>query len=100
MPKLKIRRYRESDNKDVWKLHILGLEQFQAYLGGKWDKDLDNIKDVYLKNGDFMIGEMNNKIIAMEAIKKNKKKKSRDKNGKGPSRLSKKRLWANYIERA
>lgn len=30
MPQLKIRRYKESDNKDVWKLHILGLEQFKV----------------------------------------------------------------------
>ena len=68
--KLKIRRYTDSDNKDVWKLHILGLEQFTAYLGGKWDKDLHDIENVYLKNGDFIVGEIDGKIIVMGAFKK------------------------------
>jgi len=70
MSKLKIRRYRKSDNKDVWKLHILGLEQFKAYLGGKWDKDLHDIENVYLKNGDFIVGEIDEKVMAMGAFKK------------------------------
>lgn len=70
MTQLKIRRYKKSDNKDVWKLHILGLEQFKAYLGGGWDKDLNDIGQVYLKGGDFIVGEINNKIIAMGAFKK------------------------------
>jgi N-acetylglutamate synthase-like GNAT family acetyltransferase len=70
MAQLKIRRFKKSDNKAVWNLHILGLEQFTAYLGGKWDKDLDNIEKVYLKNGDFIVGEINKKVIAMGAFKK------------------------------
>lgn len=76
MTQLKIRRYKKSDNKDVWKLHILGLEQFKAYLGGGWDKDLDNIEQIYLKNGDFIVGEINNKIVAMGAFKKISDKKA------------------------
>ena len=76
MAKLKIRRYRKSDNKTVWKLHILGLEQFASYLGGKWDKDLDNIEEVYLKNGGFIVGEINGKIIAMGAFRKMTDKKA------------------------
>ncbi len=76
MPQLKIRRYRKSDNNDVWKLHILGLEQFKAYLGGKWDKDLDNIEGVYLKNGEFIVGKINNKVVAMGAFKKISDKKA------------------------
>ena len=76
MTKLKIRRYKKSDNKIVWNLHILGLEQFRAYLSGKWDKDLDNIEKIYVKNGDFIIREINKKIIAMGAFKKISDKKA------------------------
>ena len=32
MNELKIRRYRKSDYNEVKKLHIIGLEQFKAYL--------------------------------------------------------------------
>lgn len=67
---LKIRRYRESDNKEVRDLHVIGLKQSMAYIGGDWDKDLDNIGEIYLKNGDFIVGEINNKIVAMGAFKK------------------------------
>src|SRR3989344_7425665 len=71
MPKLKIRRYRKSDNETVWDLHKTGLRQNNAYiLSGKWDEDLDKIEKVYLKNGEFLIGEINSKIVAMGAFKK------------------------------
>lgn len=76
IPKLKIRGYRKSDNKDVWRLHILGLEQFKSYLGGKWDKDLYTIEKIYLKNGSFIIGELSKKVIAMGAFKKISDKKA------------------------
>ena len=76
MNELKIRRYKESDYNDVRKLHILGLEQFKAYLGGKWDKDLDDIEKIYLNNGDFIVGEINKKIIAMGAFKEISGKKA------------------------
>ena len=71
MTELKIRRYKKSDNKTVWDLHVLGLKQSGTYLGsGDWDKDLDNIEEIYLKNGQFLIGEINGKIVAMGAFKK------------------------------
>ena len=77
MPQLKIRRYRESDNNNVRDLHIVGLKQSNAYIeSGEWDKDLDNIEQIYLKNGEFIVGEVNNKIVAMGAFKKISDKKA------------------------
>ena len=77
MPQLKIRRYKKSDNKTVWNLHTTGLKQNNAYiLKGKWDEDLNNIEKVYLKNGEFLIGEINGKIVAMGAFKKVSEKKA------------------------
>ena len=77
MVELKIRKYRKSDNNEVKNLHIMGLKQQNAYVGsGEWDKDLDNIENVYLKNGEFVIGEIDNKIIAMGAFKKVSDKKA------------------------
>mgnify|MGYP001589444638 FL=1 len=77
MVELKIRKYRKSDNNEVKNLHIMGLKQQKAYVGsGEWDKDLDNIENVYLKNGEFVIGEIDNKIIAMGAFKKVSDKKA------------------------
>ena len=46
------------------------MKQNNAYIGGDWDNDLGNIEEVYLKNGDFIVGELNNKIVAMGAFKK------------------------------
>jgi len=68
---LKIRRYRESDFDQVWKLHILAMEQIGVYKGdGPWDNDLRNIEKAYFdNNGEFLIGELDYKIIAMGAFK-------------------------------
>ena len=77
MPQLKIRRYKKSDNKTVWNLHITGLKQNNAYiLKGKWHEDLNNIEKVYLKNGEFLVGEISGKIVAMGAFKKVSEKKA------------------------
>lgn len=67
----KIRRYKPSDNPVVWELHWLGL----AELGVKpiitpFDQDLYDIENVYLKDGDFIVGEVSGKVVAMGGIKK------------------------------
>ena len=74
---MKIRRYKKSDLMEVITLHILALKSADAYVSsGKWDDDMKNIKNVYLKNGDFIIGLLNNKIVAMGAIRKISKTKA------------------------
>jgi ribosomal protein S18 acetylase RimI-like enzyme len=69
---LEIRRYRESDHDVVWALHNLALEQVDAHAGnGPWDDDLHQIEEVYLANGgEFLVGVLDGRIVAMGALKK------------------------------
>ena len=69
---LEIRRYLASDYDEVWSLHIVALQQVGAYLGsGPWDNDLLNIEQVYLNNGgEFLIGSIDGRMVAMGALKK------------------------------
>ena len=59
MDKLKIRRYRPSDNPVVWELHRLGLAEIgvKPTPDNPLDQDLKDIENVYLKGGDFIVGE-------------------------------------------
>ncbi len=71
MQNLKIRRYKKSDLKEVRNLHILALKSVGAFAeSGHWDEDLNNIENVYLKDGEFLVVLSENRIIAMGALKK------------------------------
>lgn len=73
MLELKIRRYIPSDNNRVWELHILGLNQNGITNVGRddpWARDLNNIEKIYLKEGDFILGEVEGKVVATGAFKK------------------------------
>lgn len=72
MLKLQIRRYQISDLPVVWELHTLGLAEIGANpsYGSSWDKDLDDIENIYLKEGDFIVGEYQGRVVAMGAFKK------------------------------
>lgn len=38
---------------------------------GKWEKDFDDIEGIYLHNqGDFLVGTIDNKIVAMGGLRK------------------------------
>ncbi len=71
---MQIRRYQEADHADVWTLHVLGLQHVGAYAGnGPWDDDLHHIEQVYLNNrGEFLVGVLDDRIIAMGALRKTK----------------------------
>lgn len=70
--KLKIRKYKPADNSVVWELHWLGLKQngVKTNIPGPWEKDLNDIENVYLKDGAFLVGELDGKVIAMGAFRK------------------------------
>lgn len=71
MDKLKIRRYKASDNPVVWELHWLGLAELGVKpIPSPFDQDLYDIENVYLNNGDFIVGEFRGKVIAMGAFRK------------------------------
>lgn len=72
MSKFTVRRYTATDNTIVWQLHRLGLAEIGIKPRNKnpWEKDLDNIENVYLQDGDFLVGEIKGKVVAMGAFKK------------------------------
>jgi len=69
---LSLRRYNKKDFHQVWDLHILAMKQIGAYKGdGPWDADLRSIEKVYFDNdGEFLVGGLNDRIVAMGAFKK------------------------------
>jgi GNAT superfamily N-acetyltransferase len=69
---LEIRRYQPADNPAVWELHHLALGPTGAYFrDGVWDADLHDIPHHYLQNGgEFLVGTLDGKIVAMGAFRK------------------------------
>jgi ribosomal protein S18 acetylase RimI-like enzyme len=69
---LTIRQYQPADFDEVWNLHVTALQEVGAYLGsGPWDNDMYNIEEVYLNNrGDFLIGLLDDRIVAMGALRR------------------------------
>ncbi len=70
-PSMEIRRYRDSDYRDVWALHNLALEGTGAHVGnGVWDDDLHDIGGNYLDGGgEFLVGVLQGQIVAMGALR-------------------------------
>ena len=73
--KMLIRRYQADDNIEVKGLHYAGVQQIdpdpERPDNPFIDADLDNIEGVYINNrGDFIIGTVENDIIAIGALQK------------------------------
>ncbi len=70
MERLEIREFRRSDYEDVLELHKIAMLHVGAYKGdGPWNQDLIKIEEAY-KDGIFLIGTIDNKIVSMGAIRK------------------------------
>jgi ribosomal protein S18 acetylase RimI-like enzyme len=67
-----IRRYESRDKESVRNLHWLALSINTLVANGPWDDgDLHDIQNEYLnKNGEFLVGVLNNKIVGMGALRK------------------------------
>jgi ribosomal protein S18 acetylase RimI-like enzyme len=65
------RRYLPSDHDAVWELHNLALRKVGALLGdGPWNDDFHHLEDTYIKcGGEFLVGELEGRIIVMGALK-------------------------------
>ena len=68
---LLIRRYQNSDYKDLIKLHVSALQNTNAYITKKdYYKDLEDINEIYLNAcGEFLVGFLKEKLIAMGAFR-------------------------------
>lgn len=68
---LTIRQYKYSDHNQVVELHKHALRVIGAYKSGEWEKDLQDIEGNYINNkGEFLVGLLDSKVIAMGAIRK------------------------------
>lgn len=60
-----------SDKDKVVALHKMALQHAGAYArSGKWEDDLQDIAGTYLKNGEFLVMEVEGEIVAMGALRK------------------------------
>ena len=65
-----IRDFVYNDTEKVIEFHKRILSETGAYISGRWDEDLYNIEDVYIRPGGcFLIIEHNDEIQAMGALK-------------------------------
>ncbi len=60
-----------SDHDAVAELHVLALGQVGIrVVRGRWDSDLDNIETAYLSAGEFLVGELDGRLVAMGALRR------------------------------
>ena len=70
---LLIRRFKTEDKEDVFNLHKKAYKELPGVDrgNGKFDDDFKDIESVYIKlGGDFFVGTVDNKIVAMGGLKK------------------------------
>jgi ribosomal protein S18 acetylase RimI-like enzyme len=69
---LAIRQYIEDDKARVWALHNEALETTGAHAGKvPWDDDLHEIQKRYIgSGGEFLVGTLEGKIVAMGALRR------------------------------
>jgi len=66
-----LRRYRPSDKEKVKALYELAsIHSEIGYRSGPWETDFDNIEDHYFNGGEFLVGLINDRIIAIGGYRK------------------------------
>ncbi len=73
-----IRRYQQADHHAVCELHNKALKAANAHFGnGKWDDDMKDVEGIYLlPGGEFLVGTINDQIVAMGALRKMSEQKA------------------------
>jgi GNAT superfamily N-acetyltransferase len=67
---LTIRRYAPADHEAVCVLHVDALAATGGFAGrGPWDADLDDIESAYLREGEFLVGYEDARLLAMGALR-------------------------------
>ncbi len=71
MDELKIRRYQSSDKQKVKDLYKLSSKYSEiGYRSGPWESDFDNIENHFLKEGEFLVGLINDEIVVIGGYRK------------------------------
>jgi ribosomal protein S18 acetylase RimI-like enzyme len=71
MSDLIIRRYLTSDKEKVKDLYILASHHSEiGYRSGPWEQDFENIEGAYFDGGEFLVGVLDQEIIAMVGLRK------------------------------
>lgn len=66
-----LRKYQPRDKSEVKKLYELAsIHSEIGYRSGPWEKDFDDIENVYFNGGDFLVGLVDNQIVAIGALRK------------------------------
>lgn len=66
-----LRRFQPGDDAAIMDLHERALRQVGAYLPGPWNDDLLDIPSAYLHNGgEFLVGTLDDRIVAMGAFRR------------------------------
>lgn len=66
---LPIRQYRPTDTDRVHEFHEAALRAAGGFVEGASEPDLDAIEETYLTDGDFLVGELDDRIVAMGAFR-------------------------------
>lgn len=69
---MKIIRYKAKYLHEIYDLHVTALKKMYLYGGsGAWEDDLLTIEDTYMaKGGDFLIGVIDHRVVAMGGLKR------------------------------
>lgn len=68
---IQIRRYEPADHPAVMRLHEAALRDVGAYVEEEgWDEDLRDIEAYYLKDGEFLVGIYDGRLVAMGAFRR------------------------------
>ncbi|MEK9143011.1 MAG: GNAT family N-acetyltransferase [Patescibacteria group bacterium] len=71
MSDFKIRRYESSDKEKVKELYVLAsIHSEIGYRSGPWEQDFEDIENAYFNGGEFLVGLVNNNIIAIGGYRK------------------------------
>ncbi|WP_440772702.1 GNAT family N-acetyltransferase [Natronorubrum sp. DTA28] len=62
---LAIRRYEPRDKNDVWRVHERAFRATLPQFFPAMNRDLRNVPDAYLADGDFLVGEVEDEIAAI-----------------------------------
>lgn len=64
-----VRRYRPDDERAVKRLHAAAMRDAGAFTEDAEDPDLDDVEGTYLDGGEFLVGTLAGRVVAMGAYR-------------------------------